>query len=64
MTTLTTLLLGLFAAVLVGGCTQSRTVTITATPPDAIISINGTPRGRGPITQQFAFSDAGTDTDR
>lgn len=37
------------------GCAQTRTVTITTKPADAMIRINGVERGRGPITETFKF---------
>ena len=41
------------------GCATTRTVTITARPPDALLKINGVDRGRGPVTETFTFnSDA------
>lgn len=38
------------------GCATTRTVTITARPPDAVLKIDGIDRGRGPITQAFTFT--------
>jgi len=46
-------LLMLFA----GGCATKRTITITTSPPDAQIKINGIERGRPPITEQFVFEN-------
>jgi hypothetical protein len=42
-------------AVLTGGCVTERQITVTAKPPDATITIDGTDRGPGPITEQFKF---------
>jgi hypothetical protein len=36
-------------------CTTRRTITITPTPADAILSVDGIPRGVGPLTEQFKF---------
>jgi dipeptidyl aminopeptidase/acylaminoacyl peptidase len=38
------------------GCARTRVVTITTDPPDAIIRVDNRDRGRGPITETFAFS--------
>lgn len=40
------------------GCTQTRRVTITTRPPDALLKIDGTERGHGPITEEFKFKNA------
>jgi Tol biopolymer transport system component len=42
---------------LAGGCTIKRPVTITTTPADAQIRINGIDRGKGPITEEFVFEN-------
>jgi hypothetical protein len=49
-----TLLLG--ALVVLCGCAQVRRVTISAKPPDAVISVDGVERGRGPIQERFTFN--------
>ncbi len=54
------LLPALFALLLVG-CVQKKFITITATPADALISIDGRERGPGPITERFLFK-GGDDT--
>ncbi|MGA3066571.1 MAG: PEGA domain-containing protein [Tepidisphaeraceae bacterium] len=36
-------------------CTTRRTITISPTPPDAILSVDGIPRGVGTLTEQFKF---------
>jgi dipeptidyl aminopeptidase/acylaminoacyl peptidase len=40
------------------GCSTRREITISATPSDAIITIDGADRGSGPITQKFRFKGA------
>jgi dipeptidyl aminopeptidase/acylaminoacyl peptidase len=42
-------------ALLAAGCVTNREITISAKPEDAAINIDGTDRGRGPITQKFEF---------
>src|SRR5579884_3612696 len=37
------------------GCATNREVTISARPADAVISVDGTPRGRGPVTEKLTF---------
>ncbi len=41
---------------IVGGCAQTRTVTITTIPPDATIRVDGRVRGTGPKDETFVFS--------
>jgi TolB protein len=48
--------LGLSILILLSACTVHRTITITPTPPDAILSVDGIPRGVGPLTEEFKFS--------
>ena len=46
-------------AILLTGCATTRQVTISAKPADATISIDGVPRGTGPVTEKLNFqSDA------
>jgi hypothetical protein len=40
-----------------GGCSVTRPITITTTPPDAQLKINGIDRGRGPLTENFVFQN-------
>jgi len=40
---------------LLAGCATTRQITISAKPDDAAINIDGTDRGRGPITEKFTF---------
>src|SRR5687767_7492920 len=50
----------LLACLSAGGCTQqSRTVTITTKPNDAVIHVAGVERGRGRVVQKFQFSSPG-----
>jgi hypothetical protein len=51
-------LLAIVSLYLAGGCATTRTVTITARPADALIKIDGVDRGRGPVTENFTFTDA------
>lgn len=37
------------------GCSTRLNLTVIAKPSDAVISIDGQPRGRGPITERFIF---------
>src|SRR5580658_3864162 len=37
-------------------CATHRTITITPTPPDSILSVDGIPRGVGPLTEEFKFN--------
>lgn len=41
--------------VLAGGCATTRKMTISARPDDAILSLDGVNRGRGPITEKLRF---------
>ncbi|MBC8105946.1 MAG: PEGA domain-containing protein [Anaerolineae bacterium] len=47
--------LAVLLAMCAGGCGYSKAFTIRANPPDAQITVDGVPRGRGPITEQFTF---------
>lgn len=40
------------------GCVTRREITISASPADAAIAIDGADRGTGPITQKFKFKGA------
>lgn len=53
-----TMLLFCLSLLAMVGCATQRTVTISTKPADALIEIDGVPRGRGPITEQFSFSNA------
>lgn len=50
---------GLLLAALAGCGSATRTITITTKPPDAQIDVNGVPRGRGRVVQQFQFRSQG-----
>jgi len=53
--------LAIFMLILAAGCAATRDVAISTRPPDADITIDGLPRGKGPLTQTFTFaSDAET----
>ena len=47
--------LALGCLMVLSACTTTRTVTITPTPPDSILSVDGIPRGVGTLTEQFKF---------
>src|SRR5579862_7659757 len=44
----------------IAGCVTTREVTISTRPSDAVISVDGVDRGRGPITEKFTYA---SDTD-
>ena len=46
------------ALAIVSGCATTREITVTTTPPDALISIDGADRGPGPIKESFVFKSA------
>jgi hypothetical protein len=48
--------IGISCLALVAGCTTTREVTISARPPDAMISIDGTEMGRGPVKMELTFN--------
>jgi Tol biopolymer transport system component len=50
------MVLGLAWALL--GCATSREITITSKPADALLNIDGTDRGQGPVTEKFSFSSS------
>lgn len=41
----------------VAGCAASRSVTISTRPEDADLSIDGAPRGKAPLTENFVFAN-------
>jgi hypothetical protein len=45
------------AAVVLGGCTTTRPITITTKPPDATIKIDGIDKGKPPVTHEFVFKN-------
>ena len=47
-----------FLAVLCAGCATTRTFTLSATPPDAAIKVDGVPKGRGHYETPLQFSRA------
>ena len=50
-------LVALVVVTFAGGCATKRTITITTSPPDAQLKVNGIDRGRAPLTEQFVFDD-------
>ncbi|MGD1277637.1 MAG: hypothetical protein ABR964_10490 [Tepidisphaeraceae bacterium] len=41
--------------VLLAACSTTRVVTISVRPPDAVLSVDGMPRGTGSLTEKFPF---------
>src|SRR5262245_13401921 len=52
------LLAGILIAIAAGGCAQSNVVQISAKPVDAEFTVDGVPRGRGPIVEEFTFDSS------
>jgi hypothetical protein len=50
-------LLMLSLLVMLAGCAATREVTITTSPPDATIAVNGVERGTAPVTERLTFRD-------
>jgi hypothetical protein len=50
------------AVVTAAGCAASRTLVISATPPDAVIAIDGVDKGPGPVTARLRFPGDATHT--